>query len=247
MECLAPRTALITVANAQTTRRGTRTTTTSHAAWRSSKPWPLGGNFLDVLTQYWYDSYGNTRYPYGTDRKGDAIQVFHDAFQPLDYWRGKFTGLDGVIMDTHYYGVFSQENLSRTRDQQIAAACDQAARIRNFDIWTLVGEWSVAITDCAGKFSGPNGASRYDGTYGGGPYIGSCDPYTKSGAHYSEDYKEFMRKFFEAQTSSFEAGVGWIYWSWKTELADEWSYSKGLQYGWIPRDPTQRLYPHICG
>jgi glucan 1,3-beta-glucosidase len=161
----------------------------------------LGGNFLDVLSQYWYDSYGNTRYPYGTDRQGNAVQVLHDAFQPLDYWRGKFEGFDGVMMDTHYYGVFSHENLVRSRDQQIAAACDQAAGIRNFDLWTVVGEWSVAITDCASKVYGPNGGSRYDGTYAGSSYIGSCDPYTQSGAHYSEDYKEFMRKFYEAQTS----------------------------------------------
>ena len=33
-------------------------------------------------------------------------------------------------------------------------------------------------------------------------------------------------------------GSGWIQWSWKTQagLAEEWSYQKGLQHGWIPRD-----------
>lgn len=112
-------------------------------------------------------------------------------------------GFDGVMMDTHYYGVFSNENLARTRDQQISAACDQAAGIRDFDLWTLVGEWSVATTDCASKVYGPNGGSRYDGTYasGGSSRIGSCDPYTRSGADYTESHKEFLRKFYEAQTS----------------------------------------------
>ena len=48
------------------------------------------------------------------------------------------------------------------------------------------------------------------------------------------------------QVITFEKASGWIQWTWKTESADEWSYSAGLQYGWIPRDPTQRIYPNIC-
>jgi glucan 1,3-beta-glucosidase len=33
----------------------------------------------------------------------------------------------------------------------------------------------------------------------------------------------------------------------KTEIADEWSYHMGLEGGWIPQDPTDRKYPHMCG
>ena len=32
----------------------------------------------------------------------------------------------------------------------------------------------------------------------------------------------------------------------QTENADEWSYQKGLEGGWIPQDPSQRLYPGLC-
>jgi hypothetical protein len=32
----------------------------------------------------------------------------------------------------------------------------------------------------------------------------------------------------------------------QTESADEWSYQKGLDGGWIPQDPSQRLYPGLC-
>ena len=46
---------------------------------------------------------------------------------------------------------------------------------------------------------------------------------------------------------TFEKGSGWIQWTWKTEQADDWSYSAGLQYGWIPHYPTDLKYPHICG
>ena len=46
---------------------------------------------------------------------------------------------------------------------------------------------------------------------------------------------------------TFEKASGWIQWTWKAEQADEWSYSAGLQFGWIPRVPTNRKYPQICG
>lgn len=32
----------------------------------------------------------------------------------------------------------------------------------------------------------------------------------------------------------------------QAENADEWSYQKGLEGGWIPQDPTDRMYPGIC-
>lgn len=70
-----------------------------------------------------------------------------------------------------------------------------------------------------------------------------------------------------------EALQGWVYWTWKArvffslsntqsssvlnrlpslisfsqaENADEWSYQKGMEGGWIPQDPTERLYPGLC-
>jgi glucan 1,3-beta-glucosidase len=46
---------------------------------------------------------------------------------------------------------------------------------------------------------------------------------------------------------TFEKAGGWIQWTWKTESADDWSYSAGLQYGWIPQNPSDREYPNICG
>lgn len=32
----------------------------------------------------------------------------------------------------------------------------------------------------------------------------------------------------------------------QAENADEWSYQRGLEGGWIPQNPTQRLYPGLC-
>lgn len=65
---------------------------------------------------------------------------------------------------------------------------------------------------------------------------------------FSDEYKTFLRQYFEAQVSAFETSYGWLQWTWKVEPgnSDEWSYKLGLQYGWIPQDPTNKMYPDIC-
>lgn len=32
----------------------------------------------------------------------------------------------------------------------------------------------------------------------------------------------------------------------QVENADDWSYQRGLEGGWIPQDPADRMYPNIC-
>ena len=115
-------------------------------------------------------------------------------------------------------------------------------------MWTIVGEWTPAMTDCAKYLNGRGVGARYDGTYAGSSRrVGSCKGKTGSGASFSESYRTFLRQMWEAQVVSFEKASGWIMWTWKAEQADEWSYEAGLRYGWIPHEPTSLRYPHICG
>jgi aryl-phospho-beta-D-glucosidase BglC (GH1 family) len=218
---------------------------------------PAGYRSSDLLAatrQYWYDSYGNIRYPFGTSQQGNLVEVIHDAFQPLSYWNqfAPWPSYDGVLIDTHHYQVFSVPELQRTWDQHIQAACSRGNEIQSYssvsgNLWTIVGEWTTTPYDCAKYLNGRGVGARYDGTIGGGPVLGNCSPFTGSSSKFSSDYKNFMRKFWEAQVVAFEKSQGWIYWTWKTESTDEWSYQKGLAGGWIPKDPSQRLYPGICG
>jgi len=114
-------------------------------------------------------------------------------------------------------------------------------------MWTVSGEWSTAITDCARWLNGRGAGARWDGSIGdGGTVFGSCEGFTGNWTTFSQDYITFMRKYWEVQVDIGEAVQGWIYWTWKTESADEWSYQKGLEGGWIPQDPSQRLYPGLC-
>ncbi|KZT73339.1 glycoside hydrolase family 5 protein [Daedalea quercina L-15889] len=209
-----------------------------------------GDTVLDVLRQYYYDSYGNIRYPFGTSEESNTVVLLHDAFQPLSYWSGFETpsNWQGVAMDTHIYQVFSDSEVAYSDSQHISAACDYASSLSGFDLWLIVGEWSPSPTDCATYLNGRGIGARYDGTYPGSTYVGSCDGLTGSASTFSDSYKTFLRQFWESQTIAFESGAqGWIQWAWKTESADEWSYQAGLANGWIPQNPTSLAYPDICG
>lgn len=52
------------------------------------------GFYPGVVTatkQYWLDSYGSIRYPYGPWKQSNTIELIHDAFQGLTYWNGFMT------------------------------------------------------------------------------------------------------------------------------------------------------------
>lgn len=124
----------------------------------------------------------------------------------------------------------------------INAACQTQSSLAGFDLWLLVGEWTPAMNDCAKYLNGRGVGSRY------AVDVGSCDGLTGSGSTFSSNYRTFLRQAWEAQVISYEKVTnGWLQWTWKTEDADEWSYQAGLQYGWIPQNPTNYMYPNICG
>ncbi|KAL1738177.1 glycoside hydrolase superfamily, partial [Schizophyllum fasciatum] len=63
-----------------------------------------GSDVLSVTRQFWLDSYGSIRYPFGSNRKSNTVELIHDAFQALSYWNGFMTsGFEGVAIDTHIY------------------------------------------------------------------------------------------------------------------------------------------------
>ncbi|RDB29660.1 Glucan 1,3-beta-glucosidase [Hypsizygus marmoreus] len=208
-----------------------------------------GADVLSVTRQYWYDSYGSIRYSYGTSQQSNTVVVLHDAFQSLSYWNGfmSYPGWEGVIMDTHIYQMFSAAENQRTDAQHIQNACSKAGSLTSSSLWVIVGEWTPAATDCAKYLNGRGVGSRYDGSYPGSTRVGSCTGKTGKASTFSAAYKTFLRQYWEAQTSTYEKGQGWLQWTWKTEIADEWSYQAGLNNGWIPQNPTTRQYPNICG
>lgn len=135
-----------------------------------------------------------------------------------------------------------------SNSQHISAACAQASALTASTLWVVVGEWTPAADDCAKYLNGRGVGSRYDGSYPGSTRVGSCTGRTGSASTFSSSYKTFLRQYWEAQVQSYEiGGQGWIQWTWKAENADEWTYKAGLANGWIPQNPTNFMYPNVCG
>ncbi|KZP25281.1 glycoside hydrolase family 5 protein [Athelia psychrophila] len=214
-----------------------------------NEPAGFDSGVLPVVTQYWNDAYGNIRYPYGTSQMSNTVSLIHDAFQPLSYWAGFQTpanGFQGVAMDTHIYQMFSNAEVAMTYPQHIAAACSHHTDLSTYDKWVIVGEWTPAATDCATYLNGRGVGSRYDGSFSGSTKVGSCTGLTGKSSTFSSSYKTFLGQYWQAQVETYEAGQGWIQWTWKAENADEWTYQAGLAGGWIPQNPANHKYPSQC-
>ena len=135
-----------------------------------------------------------------------------------------------VALDTHIYQMFFNEvcppfiprhnlsalfsrlpnrpqGVSRNDSAHIQAACSNAGPLSDFNknqLSTIVGEWTPAMTDCAKYLNGRGVGARYDGSISqGAPIFGNCSDVTGYGSSFSQDYKVFLRKIWEAQVSSY--------------------------------------------
>jgi len=203
----------------------------------------LSPQWAQVIAQYWQEGYNVVRNVVGSDIK----VMIGDGFLGVQNWTNFLTppAAQGVMMDYHQYQVFTDAVLNLTWDGHIQFTCQMIPSFTSYEqsnLWTITGEWSTAITDCASTTG-----IRWDGSiYPGAEYHGSCTNLTGSYQTFSPAYMTFLRQYWEAQADLGESIQGWLYWTWKTESADEWSYQKGLEGGWIPQNATQRLYPGIC-
>ncbi|GJJ08695.1 hypothetical protein Clacol_002914 [Clathrus columnatus] len=212
----------------------------------------LQGVWPATIQRFWQGGYDVVR---DVVPGGNITVVIEDAFLGVQSWEGFLNAASGavnVLMDTHEYQIFNDAQLALTWDQHITAGCQIGPPLANFtaegNIWTIIGEWSTAPTDCAMWLNGRNIGARWDGTFPGQTQVfGNCSGLTGNSSTFSDDYKTFLRKYWEVQVDAGEEANGWIYCetAWKTESADEWSYQKGLEGGWIPKDPTERAFPDL--
>ncbi|KAJ5894101.1 hypothetical protein N7495_005792 [Penicillium taxi] len=205
-----------------------------------------GGVNEDGLKQYYYDTWGLAR-----QYSQDTTIVLHDGFTPTESWNGfmsESTGVWFVMMDTHHYEVFESGLLALDVHAHASTACGFAgAHIQTSDKWTVVGEWTGAMTDCAKYLNGKGIGSRYDGSYPGSSALGSCEGKSVGSVDgLSQDDRNNIRQFIEAQLDAFEKGSGWLYWTWKTEGAPEWDMKAQLASGVFPNPVTDRQFPGQC-
>lgn len=196
---------------------------------------------MNVVRQFYMDGWGNLK-------DSNVAIAFHDAFQGVTSWNDWGAGMSNLLLDTHHYEIFDYGQVSMSPDDHVRAACDFGRQMASTGKWTISGEWTGGITDCAKWLNGLGRGARYDGTFEGTEPRGSCDgKYTGSVAALSEDDKRNVGRFIEAQLDAYEGASGWIFWTWKTESAPEWNMQDLLANGIFPQPLTARKYPGQCG
>ncbi|KAK3316138.1 glucan 1,3-beta-glucosidase 2 [Apodospora peruviana] len=191
----------------------------------------------------------------------DAVVVFGDGFRGLGKWQGELQGNPRMALDVHQYVIFNTNQIVFNHSEKVRYACegwgDQTALSMNTATGygpTMVAEWSQADTDCAKHLTNVGWGNRWTGTYVTGDSSldittprcpakdHSCDCIAANAQpdQWSDQYKQFLRMFAEAQMSTFEKGWGWFYWVWDTEDAPQWSYKKGMAAGVLPTKAYDR-------
>lgn len=200
--------------------------------------------------QSWYSEvYSILRGIAGTGAGNGPYMTIHDGFLPLSSWSGFLGGGDRVAWDTHPYLCFGQQN-NDPWDVQILKPCQQFTGLldnarSNMGV-SMGGEMSLAINDCGLFLNGVRDGHRYDGSYtgptpGNFPYVGSCQPFD-DWENYSDEMKRGLRRFALTSMGSLR---DFFFWTWKTgnslrtgkPTSPMWSYSLGLQQGWMPTNP----------
>ncbi|KAL8786635.1 MAG: hypothetical protein Q9213_002664 [Squamulea squamosa] len=187
--------------------------------------------------------------------------VVGDGFLGLSKWKGQLSGVQNVILDVHQYTIFNKNQINFPHQKKIQYACqgwtEQMQQSNNVATGfgpTICGEWSQADTDCALFLNNVNTGSRWEGTLPTSdpttsvttphcpPNSGtcSCDKANVDPSAYSDEYKQWLMMYAEAQMVSFEAGWGWFYWTWVTESAVQWSWKAGMAAGILPKKTWQR-------
>lgn len=200
---------------------------------------------LNAVKQFYRDGYGQQR---GVSQS--RVVILQDGFQQVSSYNGFLTPQDNnaqnVAMDHHEYQVFTPELVAMKPWQHRQLVCNNKDQYANSDKWTFVGEWTGAMTDCAKYLNGYGRGARYDGTFPGSQYVGSCDKPRNIDA-WDDDFKNDMRGYIEAQLDTFERYTqGWAFWNFKTENAPEWDAFRLMDAGIFPQPITARKFGPVC-
>jgi glucan 1,3-beta-glucosidase len=132
--------------------------------------------------------------------------VFSDGYVPR-LFRGNLRGGPDrpVLMDCHFYQCFHAWDVRHSYDRHLAKARGRARLVE----WlskahpVLVGEWSAGLDPRA--------------------YASAGEP----------DRATLTRRYVEAQLEGYAGAIGWCYWSYTSERADDWNFRHLVETGVI--------------
>ncbi|TCD64393.1 hypothetical protein EIP91_004141 [Steccherinum ochraceum] len=205
----------------------------------------------DQMSAFYLHAYNMIRSITGTGEGHGPYMVIHDGFIGLNSWAGFLSGSDRIAIDTHPYFAFDGQpnpemiNLPADGDatqwggKWPLQACKSWGGSLNdsrsaFGV-TFAGEFSNAINDCGLYINGiTNGHSS----------TADCDFFSDA-SQWDDNTKKGLLNFALA---SMDALGDWFFWTWKIGESQAgkvgaplWSYSLGLQEGWMPKDPRTAL------
>lgn len=180
-----------------------------------------------------------------TGNNAGVAVVLQTAFRSLSDFNGYMPegqGFTNVWLDDHNYQSFGPmfngwATQSNGWDLHINSTCSSGNQTySDAPLWTFVGEFSLATTDCTkwllgiGRSPTLTGWNRTD----------LCDYYSREAAYIDRDHRDFLARFAAAQMDAFEKANGWMFWTIRTEQSPEWDFLVGLREGWIPNPVGQR-------
>jgi glucan 1,3-beta-glucosidase len=161
---------------------------------------------IEILKDFYQDAYFRIRKHVGPE----VSIIFHDSFRAMA-WRNfmKMPEYSNVLIDTHLYQTFGEEDHERTAQEQVVFALDRKNildQMQREELPTFVGEWSLALPNHSLQ-----GLSSFQGALVNGAYA-------------------------DAQLLSFESSNGWFFWSYKLESDSEWNFRYCVERGWLPEN-----------
>lgn len=168
-------------------------------------------------------------------KKYDVPIFIHDAFFGVGSWGGfQETSTSQVTIDHHFYSIFSQAQIEWETTKHYENTVGLGNILAQTRHSKVVGEFSGALTDCVRYLNGVGSGHRYDGTFENTAPIGTCfqhEDITK----WPQDKIINTLKFIYLQIQVYDNTCsGWIFWTYKTESAWEWDYSKLVAIGLLP-------------
>ncbi|BEI80558.1 hypothetical protein CcaverHIS002_0110870 [Cutaneotrichosporon cavernicola] len=198
---------------------------------------------IDFLKTFYRAAYSLIRdQSPATPAGGGIVVIISEAYQSLDYWKGfmRSPQYTRVALDWHSYHVFEDRTLALSFDDHIAEYCALVPQLVNSDdnLWTVVGEFTAAPTDCGGwAYTG----SPIRWNPGMGEQMANpneCAAISGKPDTWTPAYRDYLTRSWETQTWVYEKAQGWVAWCWKAEKALDWSLEAYFDGGWLtrPRD-----------
>jgi glucan 1,3-beta-glucosidase len=161
---------------------------------------------IEILKDFYQDAYVRIRKQVGPE----VAIIFHDSFRAME-WKNFMQAPEysNVLIDTHLYQTFSDEDRERTAQEQVVVALNRKKildQMQREELPTFVGEWSLALPNHSLQ-----GLSTFQGDLVNGAYA-------------------------DAQLLSFESSNGWFFWSYKLESDSVWNFRYCVERGWLPEN-----------